>query len=74
METKVELQRFYPTELEVANIYQTDTEIRIKMSARSKSCTCPKCGTISEHPHGTYERKVQSPNPWEIHLAFGKYL
>lgn len=59
METKVELQRFYPTELEVANIYQTDTEIRIKMSARSKSCTCPKCGTISEHPHGTYERKVQ---------------
>ena len=27
METKVELQRFYPTELEVANIYQTDTEI-----------------------------------------------
>lgn len=57
METKVELQRFYPTELEVANIYQTDTEIRIKMSARSKSCTCPKCGTISEHPHGTYERR-----------------
>lgn len=49
IETKVELQIFYPTELEFANIYQTDTEIRIKMSARSKSCTCPKCGTISEH-------------------------
>lgn len=59
METKLELQGFYPTELEVTNIYQTDNEIQIKMSARSKSCTCPKCGKVSEHPHGTYERKVQ---------------
>ena len=24
METKVEIQRFYPTELEAAHIYQTD--------------------------------------------------
>ncbi|WP_083963506.1 transposase family protein [Ruminococcus gauvreauii] len=29
------------------------------MFARSKSCTCPKCGKDSKHPHGTYERKVQ---------------
>lgn len=59
MERKLELQGFYPTELEVANIYQTDKEIRIKMFAHSKSCTCPKCGTVSQHQHGTYERKVQ---------------
>ena len=59
METKVELQRFYPTELEVANIYQTDTEIRIKCLPALKAVLVPKCGTISEHPHGTYEEKVQ---------------
>lgn len=57
--TSLELQGFYPTELEIANIYQRDKEILIKMFARSKSCTCPKCGKVSEHPHGTYERRVQ---------------
>ncbi|WP_147737757.1 MULTISPECIES: hypothetical protein [Blautia] len=59
METKLEKQGFYPTELEVANIYQTDREISIKMFARFKSCTCPKCGTVSEHPHGTYEKRFR---------------
>lgn len=59
IETKLELQGFYPTELDVANIYQADSEITIKMFARSKYCKCPKCGTVSGHQHGTYERKVQ---------------
>ena len=57
--TELALQSFYPPELEVANICQTDTEIHIKMFARSKSCTCPKCGIVSTHRHGTYERKLQ---------------
>ena len=59
IETNLELQSFYPTDLEVANIYQTDNEITIKMFARTKNCPCPKCGTVSNHRHGTYERKVQ---------------
>lgn len=59
IETDLELQSFYPTDLEVANIYQTSGEITIKMFARSKSSLCPKCGTVSCHRHGTYERKVQ---------------
>ena len=59
MKTELELQRFYPSELEIANIFQTDSEIHIKMFFRSKNCTCPKCGTISVHRHGTYERKIQ---------------
>lgn len=46
METRLELQGFYPTELEIANIYQMDNEIRIKMFARSKSCTCHKFGKV----------------------------
>lgn len=59
METRLELQGFYPTKLEIANIYQTNNKIWFKMSARFKSCTCPKCRKVSEHPHGTYERKFQ---------------
>lgn len=59
IETSLKLQSFYPAGLEVANICQTDGEITIKMFARSKSCPCPKCGAISNHRHGTYERKVQ---------------
>ena len=59
IETDLELQSFYPTDLEVANIYQTAGEITIKMFARSQNCPCPKCGTVSDHRHGTYERKVQ---------------
>lgn len=59
IKTSLELQNFYPEDLEIANIYQTDRDICIKMYSRSKRCLCPKCGTVSEHRHGTYERKVQ---------------
>lgn len=59
IKTELELQRFYPSELEIANIFQTDSEIHIKMFSRSKNCTCPKCETVSVHRHGTYERKIQ---------------
>ena len=58
-ETKLELKYFYPTVLEVADICVADQEIKIKMIAHSKECICPKCGIISSHQHGTYERKVQ---------------
>lgn len=58
--TELALQSFYPSKLEVTNTCQTDTEIHIKMFARSKSCSCPKCGIISAHRHGTYERKLQA--------------
>jgi len=51
--TEPALQSFYPSELEDANICQTDTEIHIKMFARSNSCTCPKCGIVSTHMYMT---------------------
>ena len=47
IETNLELQSFYPADLDVANIYQTSSEITIKMFARSKNCPCPKCGKLS---------------------------
>ena len=55
----LDLRHFYPTDLEIAEICQTDHEIQIKIIAHSKDCICPKCGAISTHRHGTYERKVQ---------------
>ena len=57
--TTLNLQKFYPKEMEIAQICQGDKEIFVKMFARSKSCKCPKCSTVSKHRHGTYERKIQ---------------
>lgn len=53
------LQSFYPDDLEVKDILQSDKMITIKMNAHSNSCICPKCGVVSSHRHGTYERKIQ---------------
>mgnify|MGYP002799279190 FL=1 len=58
-ETSLELRNFYSPDLEIADICQTDHEILIKIIAHSKDFICPKCGDISTHRHGTYERKVQ---------------
>ena len=55
----LDLQKFYPKEMEIAQICQGDKEIFVKMFVRSKSCKCPKCSTVSKHRHGTYERKIQ---------------
>jgi transposase len=56
---QMDLQSFYPIDLKVKDILQTDKTITIKMSAHSNSCACPKCGIKSSHKHGTYERKIQ---------------
>ena len=58
-ETSYDLSGRYPADLEIVDICQTDHEIQIKIIAHSKDCICPKCGAISTHRHGTYERKVQ---------------
>ena len=41
IKTELELQNFYPSELEVANICQTDTEIHIKMFCPDKKLYMP---------------------------------
>lgn len=42
-ETSLDLRHFYPADLEIADICQTDHEIQIKIIAHSKDCICPKC-------------------------------
>ncbi|MEF9917503.1 MAG: transposase family protein [Lachnospiraceae bacterium] len=56
---QMNLQSFYPDDLEVKNVLQSDQMITIKMNAHSNRCICPKCGVTSSHKHGTYERKIQ---------------
>jgi len=58
-DTTLNLQSFYPKELEIINVCQSDNEISIEIFAHTLNCKCPKCGAVSEHRHGTYERKVQ---------------
>ena len=57
--TGLDLKYFYPADLEIVDVCPGDHEIKINMIAHSKECICPKCGTISAHRHGTYERKIQ---------------
>ena len=58
-DTKLDLQIFYPENLEVVDICQTENSITIRIISRSKSALCPKCRTVSEHRHGTYKIKIQ---------------
>ena len=42
--SSLDLQRFYPDELEIVSIEEDLDEIRLHMLSRSKSFCCPKCG------------------------------
>lgn len=55
----LDMQKFYPAELDIAAVDQGTNEITMKVYSRTKSGKCPKCGCESFKMHGTYERKVQ---------------
>ena len=55
----MDVQNFYPKQLEIAQIVENEHEIDIKIFAKTQECACPKCGTVSRHHHGTYNRKIQ---------------
>ena len=55
----LDVQNFYPKQLEIAQIEEKEHEINIRIFARTQKCACPKCGTVSGHHHGTYSRKIQ---------------
>jgi transposase len=56
---ELELQRFFPEQLEIKDIIDTSDRIIIKMKSHSESGACPCCGVVSERYHGTYVRKIQ---------------
>lgn len=57
--SKLNLQSFYPAELEIQWIEERSDEIVIYMHSRSKSCICHQCGSILYKLHGTHHRRVQ---------------
>ncbi|MBD5396518.1 MAG: ISL3 family transposase [Lachnospiraceae bacterium] len=59
MNKSLDVQNFYPKQLEIAQIEEKEHEIDIKIFAKTQECACPKCGTVSRHHHGTYSRKIQ---------------
>ena len=57
--SSLDLQRFYPDELEIVSIEEDSDEIRLHMLSRSKSFCCPKCGEELRKLHATHHRTVQ---------------
>ena len=55
----LDLQRFYPDDLEIVSIEENSHEIRLHMLSRSKSFCCPGCGEELHKLHATHHRTVQ---------------
>lgn len=53
------LQSFYPPELLITGIEESDKEIIIHMHSQSHETVCHKCGAPLTKHHGTHRRKVQ---------------
>ena len=56
---EINIQSFYPKELEVRRIEETDKEIYIHLKSKSTSCECPRCHRMTTKKRATYERRVQ---------------
>ncbi len=60
MESKeIDIQSFYPKELEVRRIGKTDKAIYIHLKSKNTSCECTRCHKMTTKRRTTYERKVQ---------------
>ena len=57
--SSLDLQQFYPPELKIVNIQETENEIILFMHSLSHQSTCSKCGTVSVKHHGSHHRKAQ---------------
>ena len=57
--SSLDLQRFYPDEIEIVSIEEDSDEVRLHMLSRSKSFCCPKCGEELRKLHATHHRTVQ---------------
>lgn len=57
--SSVDIQSFYPSDLKILSIDETDQEIIIHMHSISQECTCYKCGSHLIKHHGSHHRNVQ---------------
>lgn len=58
-EKKMDFRGMYPADFDIVSIEPSNNTITIKLASHTTTCTCPKCGVVSEHRHGTYVRRVQ---------------
>lgn len=57
--SSLDLQRFYPAELEIVSIEEGPDKIKLHMVSKTKSFCCPKCGKTLHKLHATHHRTVQ---------------
>ena len=57
--TELDIQSFYPPELKITGIVESDDQITIHMHSMSQEATCHKCGAPLIKHHGTHRRRVQ---------------
>lgn len=53
------LQQFYPKELEIISVEENNSELKLHMASRTKSFCCPKCGETFHKLHAIHHRTVQ---------------
>jgi transposase len=58
-EKTLDMKKFYPENLEIIKVTESENQITIKMKSNNRSFKCQKCGNETEKYHGTYERRGQ---------------
>lgn len=53
------LRSFYPPDLKILGVDETDNEIVIHMHSTSNECKCHRCGALMVKHHGSHHRTVQ---------------
>lgn len=62
--TALNLQQFFPSELQIQEIETTSDTVYIWMKSRTRSITCPKCNKECKTYHAVHKRKVQDLPVW----------
>jgi transposase len=55
----LDLQIFYPKDIEITKKSENVNKIHVSLKSRTKSQICPKCGIESSHHHSTYMRNIK---------------
>lgn len=55
----LDLQHFYPPELKIMRVEESEDEIVLFMHSRSHQSVCRKCGAVSSQHHGSHHRRVK---------------
>lgn len=59
LDSTLDLQSFYPSDLKILSVEDADNKIIIHMHSTSTSCTCHRCGALLNQHHGSHHRAVQ---------------